>query len=329
MGDRSVEADALLFPPLPRVDADAVAASYHGWQRGFTEIRTDNELFNLAIDRSAGDLRLLVNDGPGPGRAIPRGRRAVVHDPVRPRLDHRLVPGAGGPAAARGRDARGPRPAPGDGGRPVAGRGARQDPPRAAHGRDGPRGRAAAPALLRHGRRDAAVARAVRRDVGLDRRPGARRSAVAERARARSSGSTSTATATATGSSSTSAGRRAASSTRAGRTRTTGSATGTGNLPSRRSPSPRSRATCSTPSAGWPRSPGSAARGARRPPGAARPRPCASGSRRRSGSEDQRFYAMALDGEKRQADAIGSNAGHCLWTGIVVARAGARRSSSG
>jgi glycogen debranching enzyme len=33
--------------------------------------------------------------------------------------------------------------------------------------------------------------------------------------------------------------------------------------------------------------------------------------------EDQRYYAMALDGDKRQADAMGSNAGHCLWTGIV------------
>jgi glycogen debranching enzyme len=33
--------------------------------------------------------------------------------------------------------------------------------------------------------------------------------------------------------------------------------------------------------------------------------------------EDQRYYAMALDGEKRHLDAIGSNAGHCLWSGIV------------
>jgi glycogen debranching enzyme len=33
--------------------------------------------------------------------------------------------------------------------------------------------------------------------------------------------------------------------------------------------------------------------------------------------DDQRYYAMALDGDKRQADAIGSNAGHCLWSGIV------------
>jgi glycogen debranching enzyme len=33
--------------------------------------------------------------------------------------------------------------------------------------------------------------------------------------------------------------------------------------------------------------------------------------------EDQRFYAMALDGEKRSCDAIGSNPGQCLWSGIV------------
>ncbi len=33
--------------------------------------------------------------------------------------------------------------------------------------------------------------------------------------------------------------------------------------------------------------------------------------------EDQRYYALALDRDKRQADAIGSNAGQCLWTGIV------------
>jgi glycogen debranching enzyme len=34
--------------------------------------------------------------------------------------------------------------------------------------------------------------------------------------------------------------------------------------------------------------------------------------------EDQRYYAMALDGDKHPADAIGSNAGQCLWTGIVA-----------
>ena len=34
--------------------------------------------------------------------------------------------------------------------------------------------------------------------------------------------------------------------------------------------------------------------------------------------EDQGFYALALDRDKRQADAIGSNAGQCLWTGIAT-----------
>jgi glycogen debranching enzyme len=34
--------------------------------------------------------------------------------------------------------------------------------------------------------------------------------------------------------------------------------------------------------------------------------------------KDQRYYAMALDGDKRQADAIGSNAGQCLWSGIIA-----------
>jgi glycogen debranching enzyme len=48
------------------VDEDVVTASYRAWNRGFAQIRTDNELFNLAIARSAGDLRLLVNDGPRP-----------------------------------------------------------------------------------------------------------------------------------------------------------------------------------------------------------------------------------------------------------------------
>jgi glycogen debranching enzyme len=35
--------------------------------------------------------------------------------------------------------------------------------------------------------------------------------------------------------------------------------------------------------------------------------------------EDLGFYAMALDADKRQVGSIGSNAGHCLWSGIVPA----------
>jgi glycogen debranching enzyme len=40
---------------------------------------------------------------------------------------------------------------------------------------------------------------------------------------------------------------------------------------------------------------------------------------RRFWVEDQRYYAMAIDGSDRPADAIASNAGHCLWSGIVGA----------
>src|SRR5262245_52353091 len=56
-----------LFPDPPHVSGDEAGASYHAWHRGIAECRTDNELFNLAITRSAADLRLLLNDGPDPG----------------------------------------------------------------------------------------------------------------------------------------------------------------------------------------------------------------------------------------------------------------------
>lgn len=59
--------DDALFPAVPRADTDAVAASYHAWRRAMAEVLTDNELFNLALERSASDLRLLMNDGPRPG----------------------------------------------------------------------------------------------------------------------------------------------------------------------------------------------------------------------------------------------------------------------
>ena len=59
---------AALFPPVPRVSADEGAAAYHAWERGTTTVESDNELFNLVIKRSVLDLRLLVNEGPGPGQ---------------------------------------------------------------------------------------------------------------------------------------------------------------------------------------------------------------------------------------------------------------------
>ncbi len=57
---------AALFPAVPRVSADEGAAAYHAWGRGTTTVVSDHELFNLVLRRSVADLRLLVNEGPGP-----------------------------------------------------------------------------------------------------------------------------------------------------------------------------------------------------------------------------------------------------------------------
>ncbi|MEJ7749382.1 MAG: amylo-alpha-1,6-glucosidase, partial [Candidatus Limnocylindrales bacterium] len=57
---------AALFPAPPHVSVDDGAAAYHAWERGTTSTDSDHELFNLVIKRSVSDLRLLVNDGPGP-----------------------------------------------------------------------------------------------------------------------------------------------------------------------------------------------------------------------------------------------------------------------
>ncbi len=57
---------AALFPPVPRISADEGAAAYHAWERGTTTVSSDHELFNLVVRRSVADLRLLINDGPGP-----------------------------------------------------------------------------------------------------------------------------------------------------------------------------------------------------------------------------------------------------------------------
>ncbi len=129
--------------------------------------------------------------------------------------------------AAGARDARGPRGAPGDGHGRLAGRRAGQDPARAADRRDGPRRRAAAHALLRLDRLDAALADPPGRHVRLDRRPRDRRPVLAERPRRARVDRPARATATATASSSTSDARRGGSTTRAGRTRPTRSGTGT------------------------------------------------------------------------------------------------------
>lgn len=58
---------AALFPPPPHVAADEGVAAYHAWERGTTSVDSDHELFNLVVKRSVSDLRLLLNEGPGPG----------------------------------------------------------------------------------------------------------------------------------------------------------------------------------------------------------------------------------------------------------------------
>jgi glycogen debranching enzyme len=56
-----------LFPSVPRIDADDGAGAYRAWTAGTTGARTDHELFNLTYERGVNDLRLLINDGPGDG----------------------------------------------------------------------------------------------------------------------------------------------------------------------------------------------------------------------------------------------------------------------
>jgi glycogen debranching enzyme len=61
------EAPRVLFPNPPLVSADEGTAAYHAWARSTTSVATDHELFNRTINRSIADLRLLMNDGPTDG----------------------------------------------------------------------------------------------------------------------------------------------------------------------------------------------------------------------------------------------------------------------
>ncbi len=65
--DAAAEPDAAtLFPDPPHVSVDEGAAAYRDWEQGTTAVDSDHELFDLVMHRSVDDLRLLVNDGPGP-----------------------------------------------------------------------------------------------------------------------------------------------------------------------------------------------------------------------------------------------------------------------
>ncbi len=137
----------------------------------------------------------------------------------------------------------------------------------------------------------------VERALALDRRP--------------------TATPTATASSSTSAPAPAGWSTRAGRTPTTRWSTSTASWPRARSPWPRCRPTSTWPSCAWPRCSRRSATAPGRPPCARRRPSLRAAFNERFWVESEQFYAMALDGEKRQVAAISSNPAHGLYCGIV------------
>ncbi len=60
--DSAGDSPAELFPTPPHLDETEPAAAYHAWTRGTTEVDTDHELFNMTVGRSMADLRLLINE---------------------------------------------------------------------------------------------------------------------------------------------------------------------------------------------------------------------------------------------------------------------------
>ena len=64
--DRAAEV-VLGVDPTPIVDEADGSAAYEAWRAAIAAVELDNELFDRLIGRSVADLRLLLNDGPGPG----------------------------------------------------------------------------------------------------------------------------------------------------------------------------------------------------------------------------------------------------------------------
>ena len=261
-------------------------------------------------------------DRRGPAAAV-RRRHAVVHDRLRPRHRDHVAPDAPARARARDRRARRARRAPGDDG------GSRRSTP--SRGRSSTRCGTAArrssgsrATTARSTRRRSSSSCSRRRCAGPTTRR-SRRGCTSPRC-GRSSGSTATATATATASSSTAGARTAASRTSRGRTRATRSASTTGGMAEPPIAPVEVQGYVYDAKLGLAEIAREAWRDARArgPARAARPTSCARASTRRSGSTERGgFYALALDGEKRQVDSRCSNMGHLLWSGIVAP--GARR----
>ena len=161
--------------------------SLTAWQLRVPQLRADWDDLERSVAQSISDLAALRIRAKENGRAhvgrLPGRRHAVVHDGVRPRLDRHRASDAAAGAGARAERPRGAGRAPGDRGRPGHRRRAGEDRPRGAAGQGL---RVVVRAVLRHGRRDAALSRAAVRGVALDRRHAPRDGAArARHARAR------------------------------------------------------------------------------------------------------------------------------------------------
>ncbi len=210
------------------------------WESRCTRIASDNELFEGLTAKSRRDLRALVVPAPG-GRIVSAGIPWYVAPFGRDALLTAseallLTPTSRATRSESWRSSRRPRTTPGA--TPSRARSCTSCASASSRGRG-----CAAHAVLRHGRRDAAVPGVRGGLLRVDGRPAdAARAATRARRRAALDRRV-TATATATGSSSTSAARPAACATRGGRTPTTRSCTPTARSPRARSRSWRCRAT--------------------------------------------------------------------------------------
>ena len=106
----------------------------------------------------------------------------------------------------------------------------------------------------------------------------------------------------------------------AGRIPGTRSRTATAGCRTSRGPPASSRATRTTPRCAAPGWPGWSGRTRRTPTASRRRRPTSSAaSTATSGSRTGEYFALALDADGSQVDALASNIGHLLWSGIVDA----------
>ena len=269
--------------------------------------RTARDLLALRIAVKTGDEEIVL-----PAAGLPWFLTLFGRDTLLTR-----VPGGRVRPAARQRSVDRPGGVPGHEARRLPGRGAGQDPARAALRRaDAARAEAAQP-VLRHGRRDDPVADPAVRVLALDRRRRAGRLVARQRARGAATGSTSPATATATATWSTQTRSTQGLGNQCWRDSWDGVQFADGTHPVSadrhlRDPGLRLRREAAH---------GRAGRRPARRPGAGRPSAQDEADDLRERFErdfwiDARggYYAIGLDGDKRPIDSLTSNIGQLLWT---------------